>query len=158
MYSDEQPKVVVIGLDCLEPSLLFEKFHGQLPNLERLQKRGMWGRLRSCDPPITVPAWSSMMSSKDPGTLGIYGFRNRSDHSYDKLTFATGAAVREPRVWDYLSQAGKQVILLGVPQTYPPRPTNGLVVGCFLTPSIDNNYTHPAELKHEIAQLVHPYM
>jgi len=25
-------------------------------------------------PPITVPAWSCMMASKDPGTLGIYAF------------------------------------------------------------------------------------
>jgi predicted AlkP superfamily phosphohydrolase/phosphomutase len=158
MFPDTDRKVVVIGLDCLEPSLLFERFRGQLPNLERLIARGMSGKLRSCDPPITVPAWSSMMSSKDPGTLGIYGFRNRSDHSYDKLSFATGAAVHEPRVWDLLSQAGKKVILLGVPQTYPVRPLNGLTVGCFLTPSIDNDYTHPKELKREIAELVHPYM
>jgi predicted AlkP superfamily phosphohydrolase/phosphomutase len=99
-----------------------------------------------------------MMSSKDPGTLGIYGFRNRSDYSYDKMAFATGIAVKEPRVWDYLGQAGKKVILLGVPGTYPPRPVNGLMVGCFLTPSIENNYTYPANLKDEIARIVHPYM
>jgi predicted AlkP superfamily phosphohydrolase/phosphomutase len=148
----------VIGLDCAEPSLLFERFRGLLPNLEKLMARGMSGRLRSCDPPITVPAWSSMMSSKDPGTLGIYGFRNRSDYSYEKMAFATGASVREPRVWDHLGKAGKRVILLGIPQTYPPRPVNGLLVGCFLTPSIENNYTYPPELKEEIAQVVHPYM
>jgi predicted AlkP superfamily phosphohydrolase/phosphomutase len=154
----KQNKVAVIGLDCAEPLLLFQRFRGKLPNLERLMARGMSGRLRSCDPPITVPAWSSMMSSKDPGTLGIYGFRNRSDYSYEKMAFATGASVREPRVWDYLGRAGKQVILLGVPQSYPPRPVNGLLVGCFLTPNIENNYTYPAELKSEIASLVHPYM
>jgi predicted AlkP superfamily phosphohydrolase/phosphomutase len=151
-------KVVVIGLDCAEPSLVFEQFRGRLPNLEKLMARGAWGRLRSCDPPITVPAWSVMMSSKDPGTLGIYGFRNRSDYSYEKMAFATGAAVKEPRVWDHLSKAGKDVICLGVPGTYPPRPVNGLMVGCFLTPSIESNYTYPPELKQEIAKVVHPYM
>ncbi len=151
-------KVVVIGLDCAEPSLVFERFRGQLPNLERLMARGMAGRLRSCDPPITVPAWSVMMSSKDPGTLGIYGFRNRADYSYDKMAFATGNSVREPRVWDYLSQAGKQVIVLGVPGTYPPRPVNGILIGCFLTPDIDKPYTYPSQIKDEIARLVHPYM
>ena len=112
----QQPKVVVIGLDCAEPSLVFDRFRGRLPNLERLMARGVSGRLQSCDPPITVPAWSSMLSSKDPGTLGIYGFRNRLDYSYEKLSFATSAAVREPRVWDYLGQAGKRVILLGIPR------------------------------------------
>jgi predicted AlkP superfamily phosphohydrolase/phosphomutase len=158
MNDSRGPKVVVIGLDCLEPTLLVERFRGQLPNLERLRQRGMWGRLRSCDPPITVPAWSCMMSSKDPGTLGIYGFRNRCDHSYDNMAFATGTAVREPRVWDYLSRAGKQVIVLGVPGTYPPQPVNGVMVGCFLTPGTESDYTYPPEVKDEIARLVHPYM
>jgi predicted AlkP superfamily phosphohydrolase/phosphomutase len=158
MNTVKHPKVVVIGLDCAEPRLVFERFKGRLPNLERLIARGVSGPLRSCDPPITVPAWSVMMSGKDPGTLGIYGFRNRSDYSYDKMAFATGNAVREPRVWDYLSRAGKYVICLGVPGTYPPRAVNGLMVGCFLAPGIDSNYTYPATLKEEIAQVVHPYM
>ncbi len=62
-------------------------------------------------------------------------------------------------LWDYLGRAGKKVILLGVPQTYPPRPVNGLMVTDFLTPSIASNYTHPPALKDEIASLpdVHPY-
>src|SRR3954471_17503911 len=152
-------KVVVIGLDCAEPSLVFERFADRLPNLTRLRERGGGGTLRSCVPPITVPAWMSMMSSKAPGTLGYYGFRNRADRSYEKMTTATSLAVREPLLWDYLGRAGKHVILLGVPQTYPPRPTNGLMVTDFLTPSIESNYTYPPELKAEIAALpdVHPY-
>ena len=158
MRNGKDHKVVVIGLDCAAPELVFDQYRGQLPHLERLMARGVHGRLRSCDPPITVPAWSVMLASKDPGTLGIYGFRNRSDYSYEKMAFATGAAVREPRIWDYLGKAGKHVILLGIPGTFPPRPVHGVQVACFLTPSIDSNYTYPAELKEEIARLVHPYM
>ena len=88
-----ETKVVVIGLDCAEPSLVFDRYADRLPNLTRLRERGAWGKLRSSDPPITVPAWMSMMSSKDPGTLGYYGFRNRADHSYEKMTTATALAV-----------------------------------------------------------------
>lgn len=152
-------KVVVIGLDCAEPTLVFDQYADRLPNLTKLRERGAWGTLRSSDPPITVPAWMSMMSSKDPGTLGYYGFRNRADRSYEKMTTATSLAVREPLLWDYLGQAGKQVIMVGVPQTYPPRAVNGLLVTDFLTPSIESQYTYPASLKDEIAQLpdVHPY-
>jgi predicted AlkP superfamily phosphohydrolase/phosphomutase len=159
MNQGSSAKVVLIGLDCAEPSLVFERFADRLPNLSRLRSRGFWGKLRSCDPPITVPAWMSMMSSKDPGTLGYYGFRNRADHSYEKMITATALAVREPLLWDYLGAAGRQVILIGVPQTYPPRPVNGLLVTDFLTPSIASNYTYPTALKDEIAGLpeVHPY-
>src|SRR5207249_4558509 len=101
----------------------------------------------------------SMMASKDPGTLGYYGFRNRADRSYEKMTTATSLAVKEPLLWDYLGAAGKRVVLIGVPQTYPPRPVHGLMVTDFLTPSIESNYTYPPELKAEIAALpdVHPY-
>ncbi|AGA30001.1 alkaline phosphatase family protein [Singulisphaera acidiphila] len=159
MTRERATKVVVIGLDCAEPSLLFERFADRLPNLSRLRDQGVWGKLRSCDPPITVPAWMSMMSSKDPGTLGYYGFRNRADRSYEKMTTATALAVHEPLLWDFLGAAGKRVILIGVPQTYPPRPINGLMVTDFLTPSIASNYTYPPDLKEEIALLpeVHPY-
>ena len=81
-------KACIIGLDCAPPELVFEKFRADLPNLSRLMEAGVYGPLESTTPPITVPAWMSMMTGKDPGTLGIYGFRNRKNHSYDGLAFA----------------------------------------------------------------------
>jgi len=145
-----QRKVAVIGLDCVPPELAFDRWRDELPTLKRLTEQGCWGKLKSVVPPITVPAWSCMMSSRDPGELGIYGFRNRKDHSYDGLAFATATAVREDRVWDILGRAGKQVIVLAVPGTYPPAPVNGCLVGCFLTPSAESDYAYPAALKAEL--------
>ncbi len=146
-------KVLIIGLDCATPQLVFDKWADQLPAIASLMNRGSYGLLRSCVPPITVPAWSCMMSGKSPGTLGCYGFRNRSDHSYEGMSFATSRAIKEDRVWDILSRAGKKVILVGVPQTYPPTPVNGLMVTCFLTPDTSCQYTYPRELAAEIKSL-----
>jgi predicted AlkP superfamily phosphohydrolase/phosphomutase len=152
-------RVLVVGLDCAAPQLVFDRWQGELPTIEALMARGTWGVLRSCDPPITVPAWSSMTSSRSPGALGFYGFRNRRDHSYDALAFADSRAVREPRVWDLLSARGRPVIVLGVPQTYPVSRVNGVMVSCFLTPdTTTSQYTYPAELKGEIEALVGRYM
>jgi ATP sulfurylase len=151
-------KVLVIGLDCAEPSLVFDRWRNELPNMNRLVSGGVYGNLESCIPAITVPAWSVMTSSRDPGQLGIYGFRNRADYSYDKMTIATGSAVKADRVWDILSRAGKQVITVGVPGSYPPRPVNGIMVGCFLTPNTTKaQYTYPPELKDQIASWVGEY-
>jgi predicted AlkP superfamily phosphohydrolase/phosphomutase len=151
-------KLLVIGLDCAPPQLVFEHWRDELPTLRGLMATGAWGRLESTHPPITVPAWASMMSSRDPGELGIYGFRNRRDHSYDGYTIANATAVRHERAWDVLSRAGKKVILLGVPQTYPPKPVNGCVVTDFLTPSTKSQYTHPPELRSEIERVVDRYV
>jgi predicted AlkP superfamily phosphohydrolase/phosphomutase len=154
-------KVLVIGLDCAAPELVFEQWREELPAFRRVMDDGVWGRLESCIPAITVPAWSSMMSSKDPGTLGVYGFRNRGDYSYEKQITANGSAIKVDRVWDILSRLGKNVITIGVPQTYPPRPVNGIQVGCFLSPSTKNParpYTSPASAMQEIEEAVGEYL
>ncbi len=158
MIGNHRRKVLVVGLDCVPPELLFGQYRDELPHFNALMARGLWGELESCHPPITVPAWSCMMASQDPGQLGIYGFRNRADYSYDKLSIATGNAVKAERVWDLLSRADKKVVVVGVPGTYPPRPVNGVMVSCFLTPAITNPYTYPAGLRDEIAALVGEYM
>ena len=147
-----------IGIDCAEPSLLFERWLDQLPNFRELIQKGAFGRLRSCDPPITVPAWSVMTSSQSPGALGVYGFRNRADHSYDKNTIANSTAIKVDRVWNILSRNKKRVILIGIPQTFPPSPVNGVLVGDFLTPDTKSEYTYPPDLKVEIAKVVGDYM
>ena len=143
-------RVLVIGLDCAAPRFVFgaDRFH--LPNLQALAANGCWGLLRSTDPPITVPAWASMLSSKDPGTLGCYGFRNRRDRTYAEMTTADSTAIREPRVWDILSRHGLRSVVVGVPQTYPPRPLNGCLVSGFLAPNTEVAFTYPKSLKREI--------
>jgi predicted AlkP superfamily phosphohydrolase/phosphomutase len=152
-------RALVIGLDCAPPELVFERWRDELPTIRSLRERGSYGVLRSCDPPITVPAWACMTSSRSPGALGIYGFRNRRDHSYDRLAIADSRAVRAPRVWDILSEQGRSVIVIGVPPTYPVTPVNGVMISCFLTPDTERSqYTYPAELKEEIEELVGRYM
>jgi ATP sulfurylase len=156
--SARSPKVLVIGLDCATPQLVFDAWREKLPNLRRLMETGTYGELESTIPPITVPAWASMVTSKDPGRLGFYGFRNRADYSYDRMRIANSRAITEDTVWDILSRAGKKTILVGVPQTYPVKPTNGYIVTSFLTPSIKSQYTYPDDLRNEIEALVGEYM
>jgi predicted AlkP superfamily phosphohydrolase/phosphomutase len=150
-------KTMLIGLDCAEPSLV-ERWRDELPTLSGLMDRGVHGRLTSIVPPITVPAWSCMMASRTPGDLGIYGFRNRADRSYDALFVADGTAVREPRLWDLIGRAGGSSIVVGVPGTYPPRPLRGVMVSCFLTPSLESTYTFPPGLRDEVAAVVGEYL
>ena len=49
-------------------------------------------------------------------------------------------------------------IVLSVPGCYLPRPLNGVMVGCFLTPSLESRYTYPAALRDEIAEVVGEYI
>jgi predicted AlkP superfamily phosphohydrolase/phosphomutase len=149
-------KILVIGLDCAAPELLLGD--ERLVNLRRLMAAGAYGLLESVIPPITVPAWMCLATSQDPGSLGVYGFRNRTDRSYAKLGFVTSRSIQELALWDQLAREGKRSVIIGVPPSYPPRRVNGICVGCFLTPDPRTDaYTHPAGIKEEIAALVGEY-
>lgn len=146
-------KLVVIGLDCATPQLVFDQWRDELPNMKSIMETGVFARLRSTDPPITVPAWTSMMTSHDPGMLGFYGFRNRKSYNYEDLYFANASFVKAKTVWNHLSRSRKRSLVMGVPQTFPPKPLNGLLVGCFLTPDKTHVYTYPPELGAELDRI-----
>jgi predicted AlkP superfamily phosphohydrolase/phosphomutase len=142
-------RLLIIGLDCAEPSIVFSHLD-KLPNLASLCAAGRYGPLRSVIPPITCPAWMCMFTGKDPGTLGVYGFRNRSRYDYTSLDFATSRSFKHPKLWDWVGEAGGRSIVLGVPPTYPPRPLAGEMVSCFMTPGREAMYTFPAALRAEV--------
>ena len=150
-------KILVIGLDGAAPGLLLED--DRLANLRCLMEAGAYGRLESIVPPITVPAWLCMSTSRDPGSLGLYGFRNRADRSYDKHAMVESRSASDHlTIWDQVAREGKRSILVGVPPGYPARKVNGVAVGCFLTPDPARNvYTHPPGLGKVIADLVGDY-
>jgi len=149
-------KICVFGLDCAAPEVVFGD--ERLVNLRRLMNAGVYGRLESVVPPITVPAWMCMCTSQDPGSLGVYGFRNRVNYSYDKLAVANSASIKGLAIWDQLAREGKRSIIVGVPPNYPPRRINGISIGCFLTPdTAKNEFTYPASFKTKIQELVGEY-
>ncbi len=151
-----RPSVLVIGLDCLAPDLVFDRYREQLPTFAALMDQGTWGPLRSADPPITIPAWTCMMTGVPASRLGLYGFRHRRLGSYADKYLANANHVRAPRVWDVLSRAGRSVGVLGVPQTWPPAPVNGFLVSD--APAGGSRaFTFPAELENEIERTVGRY-
>ena len=144
---------MVIGLDCATPQLLFRDLLEEIPNIRRLMDAGMHGELASITPPITVPAWACAMTGRTPGQLGIYGFRNRKDHTYDGLSIAHSGSIAAPAVWDELGKRGMRSALIGVPPSFPPpKEFPGWRVGCFLTPPSAERFTYPQELEVEIAE------
>lgn len=149
-------KILVLGLDCAAPELLFGD--EELTNFRRLMQIGCYGKLESIIPPITVPAWMCLSTGQDPGSLGVYGFRNRIDYSYRGLGIANSKSIQEITLWDQIAREGKRSVIVGVPPSYPPRKVNGICVGCFLTPDpAQDAYTHPASVKEEITHLVGEY-
>ena len=149
-------RILVIGLDAAVPELLFDD--PRLTNIRRLMEVGCYGRLESIIPPITVPAWMCLSTSQDPGSLGVYGFRNRLDHSYNGLGIVNSRSIRTLAIWDQVAREGGRASIVGVPPNYPPRKVSGTSVGCFLTPgTTEHVFTYPEEIGRQINQIVGEY-
>jgi len=151
-------RIVVVGLDGVPPELLFEKLLPDLPTIKHLTSRGIFGTLRSCDPPITVPAWAVMTTGRSPEELGVFGFRERIGTSYTDISLVSSQSIKLPGIWDYLGQAGRRSCLFGVPPGYPAKSINGALVGCHLTPDHTSPYTNPPELKKELESSAGAYI
>lgn len=153
-------RVLIVGLDCLGPELLEPQSLAHLPALASLVERGLSGPLRSTVPPITVPAWTSMLSGRDPGELGLYGFRNRRSHRYGDMRHADSTLVRHPRLWDHVGAAGGRSIVVGVPQTHPAPPIDGVLVAGFEPGGMlddRSGLTQPQELAARLREVAPEY-
>jgi predicted AlkP superfamily phosphohydrolase/phosphomutase len=148
-------KTLVIGLDSAAPEILFAD--ERLTNFRRLMEAGCYGRLETVIPPTTVPAWMCMSTSMDPGSLGVYGVRNRADRSYDGIRIVGSESIQDLAIWDQLAREGKRANIIGVPPSFPPHQVNGICVSCFLTPDTQRTFTHPAAATNTIKDLVGEY-
>jgi len=138
-------------LDSVPPEILFDKLLDKLPNFNKIYRQGIHGSLRTCDPPITVPAWMVMMTGKNPGELGIYGFKHRRGYSYSDGYIVTSQNVGAKTVWEALSDIGRRSVVISVPPGYPVKKVaNASTLSCFLTPSSDRPFTNPESLKDEV--------
>lgn len=150
-------RLFVLGLDSAPPRLLYDELKGELENIESIME--FKGELLSSHPPITIPAWMSMVTGKTPGELGLYGFRHRVPGEYDGTYIANYRMIRERTVWDRVGESGGRSVVVGVPPTYPPKPIRGVLISDFITPSPDKAYTWPPKLKREIELLLgEPYV
>ena len=144
-------KVLIVGLDGATWRLLGPWVRaGRLPHLGSLMARGTWGTLRSTVPALTMPAWASFMTGKNPGQHGIFAFRRLSSNTYEPRGITNASDLRCATLWDLAGRAGKQVGVINVPPSYPIRPVNGFVVSCMLTPPGETRFTDPPEVAAEL--------
>jgi len=113
-----------------------------MPHLAAVVRQGVIKPMRSIQPTVSCVAWATYMTGKQPGKHGIYGFIDRKAGSYD-LTFPNAAMLQGKNIWEILNDHNKRVFGMNVCTTYPPRAVNGILIGCFLAPSLERA-TYPA--------------
>ena len=153
-----QSKVLIIGIDAatfdiIEP--LVNK--GLLPTFKQLMQKGSFGRLISTIPPVTPPAWTSIVTGKNPGKHGVFDFYMPPCFGYNRRILIARAN-RAKTLWKLLSERGLKVGVLNVPLTYPPEEVNGFIVpGMQYALCTNQEFTYPRELLFELKRVLGKY-
>jgi predicted AlkP superfamily phosphohydrolase/phosphomutase len=114
--------------------------------------RGTWGPLRSTVPALTLPAWASFMTGKNPGGHGIYAFQRLAPDRYASAGLANARDLGAAPFWEIAGRAGRRLGVINVPPSYPLRPVpNGYIVGCMLTPPSER-LTEPPDVRDEMGE------
>ena len=151
-------RAVIFGVDGLSFRILQPLIQrGDLPNFSRLQREGVKSELISTVPPMTPPAWMSLVTGLKPAKHGVFDFWEFDLTSPTLQSRLVTHRKGGKAIWNILSEYGKRVIVLNVPITYPPDPVNGLMVSGLMTPSASAPFTFPHMLKEELYTVVPNY-
>jgi len=150
-----KPRVAAIGIDGGDLRI-FESLKEELPTFKKLMDNGIYGNMKSTMPPVTSPAWFSLMTGKNPGKIGHFHLYGMKHASYD-IKYCSSSEIRtEDEIWGILNNHGYTCGIINEPLTYPAREIEGYMVPGFLSPQ--NGYeTHPVRLKEELDNLVGGY-
>lgn len=144
MTGSSAQRLFVLSIDGLPYSLMEEAFaRGVMPHFQKLVDADGAISMNSVIPVISSVAWATFSTGVNPAKHGIFGFVDRDlDLQYKILTSSENRAAS---LWKRLNQAGKRVIAINVPGTFPPEAIDGILIGDFISPSIEKA-AHPQEL------------
>ena len=136
-------RIVLFGIDGV-PFRLMEKYSdtGVMPNFKKLRERGIFTRMKSTIPEISSVSWSSIITGKNPGEHGVYGFTDLIPGTYS-ISFSNFHKIKTPTFWYVLPE--RKHILINIPQTYPAVELNGKMVSGFISPDISRS-VYPTSL------------
>ncbi|MDX1414358.1 MAG: alkaline phosphatase family protein [Candidatus Promineifilaceae bacterium] len=136
-------KLLIVGFDGATFNLIRPwAEEGHLPNLASMMANGTNGDLLSTLPPVTSPAWPTFMTGCNPGKHGVFDFIQPHGENF---TLVNATRIRQPTIWQRLSDAGHRVGVMNVPVTYPPAAINGFIISGLLSPKT-GKISEPADL------------
>ncbi len=152
-------RVVIVGLDGLEPSLTERLMHdGRLPNLSALKDQGAYRRLGTTLPALSPVAWSTFQTGVNPGSHNIFDFLTRDKRSClpELASTETVPGAKRSGLWRFLGKRAPQVritrkskpfwkilgshgvfsSIIRVPISYPPEKFYGTILSAMCTPDL----------------------
>jgi predicted AlkP superfamily phosphohydrolase/phosphomutase len=143
-------RTIIIGLDGVPYGAIKNLTQtGVMKNLAEIIENGVFRQMTSCIPEISSIAWSSVITGKNPGEHGIYGFIDLHPGTY-RIFFPNFANLKASPFW--YTDNNKQSVIMNVPSTYPARELNGILIAGFVALNLDKA-VYPQELVPKLKEI-----
>jgi predicted AlkP superfamily phosphohydrolase/phosphomutase len=141
MHNDRN-RLVVLGLDGLPYSLAHSLCQaGKLPNLAHIVLSPNARPIRAELPELSPVNWASLITGKNPGGHGVFGF-SRIDPATYALSLTDSSAIQAPTIFERMGEKNLTSKVINLPGAYPAKPIPGMLVAGFVA--------------HDLARAVHP--
>lgn len=121
-------RTLLIGLDGATFSVLDSLLGDQMPFLKSFLAQGARAKLRSIVPPLTPPAWTSLMTGRKPGQHGVFDFFQMDSPTDRHIRFITSHDVHVDTIWSLAADHGLRITVLNFPCTFPAPKLAGHIV------------------------------
>lgn len=147
-------RTLLIGLDGATFTVIDTLLESDvMPFLKRQIAAGVRAELMSVVPALTPPAWTSLMTGRQPGQHGIFDFLRKEKPDSTRIRFLTSQDLGCETIWSYLSEQGKRATVLNFPLTFPPPRINGFVVPGWMSWRTLQLGCHPTSLYQRMKAL-----
>ncbi|MFO8109070.1 MAG: alkaline phosphatase family protein [Thermoplasmata archaeon] len=123
-------RTVVIGIDGVSYGIIQELSRkGDMPNFASLKDEGNFSKMRSAVPEVSNVNWSSIVTGKNPGEHGVFGFTELIEGTYT-ISFPDRRSLKALPFWE---DSSNRYVIINVPAMYPAPDINGIFVSGFVS-------------------------
>lgn len=121
-------KVLVIGWDAADWKVIMPLIQeGKMPTLQKLMEGGVYGRVKTLDPPLSPMLWTSMATGMRAEKHGIKGFIEPTP-DMKALRPVTVTSRRVKAIWNILNQNNMKSNVVSWWPSNPAEPIDGVMV------------------------------
>jgi predicted AlkP superfamily phosphohydrolase/phosphomutase len=145
--------VVIFGLDGATYTVLDELVaRGVMPYLGQFMAEGARATLLSNIPPLTPPAWTSLVTGRNPGQHGITGFFQYQSPESLAIQIVSARQVQSETIWSMVNRCGLRAGSLNFVVHHPAPPVDGYIVPGWIPWRWMKRMSHPRNLIERIVQ------
>jgi predicted AlkP superfamily phosphohydrolase/phosphomutase len=149
------PKVILFGLDGATYTVLDDLMaRGLMPNLVKFCQEGVRTTMMSSIPPLTPPAWSTLVTGRSPGHHGVLCFLQYANAASSSVQIVSSRQLTEPTLWAMVNKQGVRSGSLNFVAHNPAPKIDGWVIPGWVSWRWMRTLSHPSgvidQLKKEV--------